>query len=62
MVLLAPGISILDKAFTHRTLLTCGANILQINAVRKHISQMKGGRLAQMLPSGATLINLTRDK
>jgi hydroxypyruvate reductase/glycerate 2-kinase len=59
MVLPAPGISILDKALTHRTLLTCGANILQINAVRKHISQIKGGRLAQMLPPGATLINLT---
>src|SRR5260370_16384185 len=30
----------------HRTLITCGAPIDAINPVRKHISAVKGGRLA----------------
>ncbi|MFX0212065.1 MAG: glycerate kinase [Candidatus Hodarchaeota archaeon] len=40
-------------------LLKCGANIYEINAVRRHISATNGGRLAQkILQSGAVLVNL----
>lgn len=40
-------------------LLKCGANIYEINAVRRHISATNGGRLAQkILQSGAALVNL----
>lgn len=55
----AEGISFADKLETNRILLGCGANIVEINSVRKHISQVKGGRLSRSLPKGAVLINLT---
>jgi glycerate 2-kinase len=41
------GISLADKQETTRVLLECGASINEINAVRKHISKIKGGKLAQ---------------
>jgi glycerate 2-kinase len=36
-----------DKQDTIKTLLSCGATIHEINTIRKHISNIKGGRLAQ---------------
>lgn len=36
-----------DKQHTSQTLLDCGATIHEINTVRKHISAVKGGHLAQ---------------
>src|SRR5690242_3559817 len=42
----APGVSLNDKQSLTRSLLQCGATIGEINCVRKHISQVKGGRLA----------------
>ena len=42
----AEGISLADKQEITRLLLACGADIHEINAVRKHISAIKGGRLA----------------
>ncbi len=54
-----PGVSLDDKKALNRKLLTCGANIREINAVRKHVSTVKGGRLAAALPAGTILINLT---
>ncbi len=35
-----------DVQQMNRTLVTCGASIEEINAVRKHVSAVKGGRLA----------------
>ncbi len=43
-----PGISLEDLNRATKLLLECGARIQEINAVRKHISQVKGGRLAQL--------------
>jgi len=53
------GISLRHKQNVNQLLLTCGANIIEINAVRKHLSRIKGGRLAQALHPRAELINLT---
>jgi glycerate 2-kinase len=44
----APGISFADKQATTRALLRSGANIGEINCVRKHLSRIKGGRLARL--------------
>ncbi|MEA3470316.1 MAG: glycerate kinase [Thermodesulfobacteriota bacterium] len=41
------GISLKDKQETTRILLECGASIHEINAVRKHISKIKGGKFAR---------------
>jgi len=43
----AAGISLEEKQATTRALLRSGANIGEINCVRKHLSRIKGGRLAQ---------------
>ncbi len=42
----APGVTIEDKQAITRALLRSGATIHQMNAVRKHLSAIKGGRLA----------------
>ena len=39
------GVSLEDKQKLTGLLLSCGAEIAEINAVRKHLSQIKGGRL-----------------
>jgi hydroxypyruvate reductase len=43
----ADGISFEDKQSVTRALLRSGANISEINTVRKHLSRIKGGRLAR---------------
>lgn len=40
------GLDLSEKQALTRSLLTCGASISEINAVRKHLSRIKGGRLA----------------
>jgi len=47
LALPAPGILIEDKVLLGEALLKSGADIAEINCVRKHISAIKGGRLAQ---------------
>jgi glycerate 2-kinase len=42
----ADGLSLADKQAVNRALLRCGASIGEINTVRKHLSAVKGGRLA----------------
>ncbi len=53
----AEGITLGDKQETTRLLLACGATIHEINAVRKHLSALKGGQLAR-LAWPATVITL----
>jgi hydroxypyruvate reductase len=43
----AEGLTLLDKQKATSLLLRSGATIAQVNAVRKHLSAIKGGRLAQ---------------
>jgi len=43
----AAGLSLADKQAVTRALLACGASIVEINTVRKHLSRITGGRLAQ---------------
>jgi glycerate 2-kinase len=52
------GVSGAEKRRLHELLLASGAPITEVNAVRKHVSALKGGRLAAMI-APATLINLT---
>lgn len=42
----APGLTLADKQAINAALLTSGAPIGEMNAVRKHLSAIKGGRLA----------------
>jgi hydroxypyruvate reductase len=44
----AEGITLEEKQATTRLLLASGANIHEFNAVRKHISRIKGGQLARL--------------
>jgi glycerate 2-kinase len=54
MALPAPGITLDDKQQTARTLMNAGADIYELNTVRKHLSAIKGGQLAAASP-GAVL-------
>ena len=42
----APGLSLADKQAVNKALLKSGATIAEMNCVRKHLSAIKGGRLA----------------
>ena len=44
----AEPITLEEKQATTKLLLACGANIHEINAIRKHISRIKGGQLARL--------------
>ena len=46
LALPAEGLTLADKQAVNRALLASGADIGQMNAVRKHLSAIKGGRLA----------------
>ena len=51
-------VTLADFQELHRILVTCGAPIEEINVIRRHLSATKGGRLAQLVASGATKITL----
>jgi hydroxypyruvate reductase len=46
LALPAPGLTLADKQAVNKALLKSGANIHEMNCVRKHLSAIKGGRLA----------------
>jgi hydroxypyruvate reductase len=46
MALPAPGLTAADKQAVNRALLASGATIHEMNCLRKHLSAIKGGRLA----------------
>jgi glycerate 2-kinase len=50
------GVTLADKQRATQELLRCGASIHEINTVRKHLSCIKGGRLAEL--TEATVVTL----
>jgi glycerate-2-kinase len=61
MPLPVQGISLNDEARVTSLLLKSGASIDEINAVRKHLSQIKGGRLAARLYPATVLTLIISD-
>ena len=49
------ALTLADKQETTRALLACGADIGEINCLRKHLSGLKGGRLLQLLAPAQSL-------
>ncbi|HTC94813.1 MAG TPA: DUF4147 domain-containing protein [Terriglobales bacterium] len=47
-----------DLIATYRALVNCGAPIVEINAIRKHLSAVKGGRMALAANSSAGVENV----
>jgi hydroxypyruvate reductase len=58
LTLPVPGISLDNIQYLTKMLLGCGASINEINCLRKHLSQIKGGQLARLAApaQSATLI------
>ena len=48
-------LTLADKQETTRALLACGADIGEINCLRKHLSGLKGGRLLRLLAPATSL-------
>ncbi|MCY4627843.1 MAG: DUF4147 domain-containing protein [Acidobacteria bacterium] len=48
----AAGLTLEDKSRVSSLLLACGADIHEMNTVRKHLSAVKGGNLIPFLPPG----------
>jgi hydroxypyruvate reductase/glycerate 2-kinase len=60
VVLPSPGVSLADKQYLNGLLLACGASIREINAVRKHVSLIKGGRLAlEVFPANLVVLTVS---
>ena len=53
----AEGLTLADKVAVNRLLLASGADIVSVNKVRKHLSRLKGGRLARA--AGCEVLNFT---
>lgn len=56
MTLPAPGLTSADMQALNKSLLKCGANIQEMNVVRKHLSASQGGRLAAACPARITAL------
>ena len=61
LTLPAPGIELADVIAANEILLRSGAKIEQVNTVRKHLSQLKGGQLAQQAFPAQTLALVLSD-
>ncbi len=57
----APGLGLADKQALNRALLACGATISEMNVVRRHLSAIKGGRLAAACHPARVLTLLISD-
>lgn len=57
----ARGLALSDKQSVTRLLLECGANIHEINTVRKHLSAIKGGQLARLIAPARLLTLVLSD-
>ncbi len=57
----AEGVTLADKQETTRLLLACGADIGEINAIRKHLSRLKGGGLARLCQPGTVISLIVSD-
>ena len=57
----ADGISLADLAATTDLLLRSGATIVELNAVRKHLSRLKGGGLARLAAPAAVVALVLSD-
>jgi hydroxypyruvate reductase len=57
----AEGLTLADKQRINKALLNSGANITEMNCVRKHLSAIKGGRLAAMCAPARVLTLLISD-
>jgi hydroxypyruvate reductase len=57
----AQGLSLEDKIATTRLLLASGATINEVNCVRKHLSAVKGGRLAAAMAPASVLTLVLSD-
>lgn len=57
----APEISLADKQEMTRILLSCGATIHEMNALRKHLSAIKGGQLAAAIHPAESVTLLLSD-
>ncbi len=57
----APGISLTDKQRLTSQLLKAGASIGELNCVRKHLSQVKGGQLVQAAAPARVLSLIASD-
>ena len=58
LTLPADGLTLADKQRINQALLNSGANIAEMNCVRKHLSRIKGGRLAEAC-APARVVTLT---
>jgi glycerate 2-kinase len=56
-----PEISLLDLIATYKVLVNSGAPIAQINSIRKHLSAVKGGRLAEAAGSAQQVSIMVSD-
>ena len=57
----APGLTLADKQAVNKALLTSGAAIDEMNCVRKHLSAIKGGRLAALCAPARVVTLLISD-